>query len=66
MANSNTEHSRKLRSKTSAAATKKKIYSGEVRIVSMQLSTELAVRLREFKDRTGTWEDAINMLLSDK
>ena len=66
MANSNTEHSRQLRSKTAAAATKKKIYSGEVRIVSMQLSTDLAMRLREFKDRTGTWEDAISVLLSGK
>ena len=66
MANSNTEHSRQLRSKAAAAATKKKIDSGEVKIVSMQLSTDIAMRLREFKDRTGTWEDAIRALLSDK
>lgn len=66
MANSNTDHSRQLRSKTAAAATKKKIDSGEVKIVSMQLSTDLATRLREFKDRTGTWEEAISALLSDK
>ena len=66
MSNSKTEHSRKLRSKTAAAATKRKIESGEVKIVTMQLSGNLASRLRQFKERTGTWEDAIRVLLSDK
>ena len=66
MANSNTKHSRQLRSKTAAAATKRKVESGEVKIVTMQLSGDLASRLRQFKDRTGTWEDAINVLLSYK
>ena len=66
MANSNTEHSRQLRSKTATAATKKKVASGEVKIVTMQLSGDLGSKLRQFKERTGTWEDAIRVLLSDK
>ena len=65
MSNSNTEHSRKLRSKTAAAATKRKVESGEVKIVTMQLSGDLASRLRQFKDAAGTWEESISKLLQN-
>lgn len=42
MANSNTEHSKKLRAKTAAAHTKKLLESGEVRRILLQMPTELA------------------------
>ncbi|MDY4279755.1 MAG: hypothetical protein SOX56_01505 [[Pasteurella] mairii] len=42
MANSNTEHSKKLRLKTSAEWNKKQIADGKIRQISLKLETELA------------------------
>ena len=42
MANSMTEHSKKLRAKTSAAHTKKLLENGAVRRISLQMPTAVA------------------------
>ncbi|AEC18488.1 hypothetical protein P375_08160 [Gallibacterium genomosp. 2] len=42
MANSNTEHSKKLRAKTAAAYNKKALEEGKVKAISLRLDADLA------------------------
>ncbi|MDF7676101.1 hypothetical protein PT286_05045 [Neisseriaceae bacterium ESL0693] len=57
MANSNTEHSRKLRNKTSALAQEKRIKSGTHKIFKVMLTTEIhQIVYQHYKESGKTWD----------
>ena len=53
MANSNTEHSKKLRSKTAAEWQKKQIAEGKIKRLAMTLPTEIADGFNEVAEQLG-------------
>lgn len=62
MANSNSDVARAARARTAAEARQKKLDAGLIKTVSMQLSTEVATKLRGAKG-AGTWEQVISNLI---
>lgn len=65
MANANTEHSRKLRSKTATEYNRQKIEAGEIRVISLKLKTELLDEFDELCSMLGLSRPALLSFLID-